>query len=91
MGEVITAKRHGRLVKALEHHTMQPNTLTDVQCIMLAKKLTRRSTRILTLSLQKYTTLQTSLEKETDVVGDKPVKNEAGEMSMGDDSKWKTC
>ena len=38
--------RHGRLVKALEHHTMQPNALPDVQCIMLAKKLTRRSTRI---------------------------------------------
>ena len=28
--------RHGRLVKALEHHTMQPNALPDVQCIMLA-------------------------------------------------------
>ena len=26
--------RHGRLVKALEHHTMQPNALPDVQCIM---------------------------------------------------------
>ena len=63
VGEVITASgklsRHGRLVKALEHHTMQP----DVQCIMLAKKLTRRSTRILTQSLQNYTALQTSLEK----------------------------
>ena len=44
--------RHGRLVKALEHHIMQPNALPDVQCIMLAKKLTRRSTRILTQSLQ---------------------------------------
>ena len=55
--------RHGRLVEALEHHTMQPNALPDVQCIMLAKKLTRRSTRILTQSLQNYTALQTSLEK----------------------------
>ena len=55
--------RHGRLVKALEHHTMQPNALPDVQCIMLAKKLTRRCTRILTQSLQIYTALQTSLEK----------------------------
>ena len=35
--------RHGRLVKALEHHTMQPNALPDMQCIMLTKKLTRRS------------------------------------------------
>ena len=55
--------RHERLVKALEHHTMQPNALPNVQCIMLAKKLTRRSTRILTQSLQNYTSLQTSLEK----------------------------
>ena len=61
--------RHGRLVKALEHHTMQPNALPDVQCIMLAKKLTRRSTRILTQSLQKYTALQTSLEKRMPIAG----------------------
>ena len=40
--------RHGRLVKAQEHHTMQPNALPDVQCTMLAKKQTR-STRILTV------------------------------------------
>ena len=26
--------RHGSLVKALEHHTMQPNALPDVQCTM---------------------------------------------------------
>ena len=26
-----------------------------------------------------------------DVVGDKPVKNDAGEMSMSDDSKQKAC
>ena len=55
--------RHGRLVKALEHHTMQPNALQVVQSIMLAKKPTRRSTGILTQSLQKYTALQISLEK----------------------------
>ena len=36
--------RHGRLVKALEHHSMQPNALPDVQCTMLAKRSTRRST-----------------------------------------------
>ena len=41
--------RHGRLVKAPEHHTMQPNALPDMQYTTLAKKLTRRSTRILTL------------------------------------------
>ena len=68
VGEVITAKRQAfkawKTGKALEHHTMQPpNALPDVQCIMLAKKLTRRSTRILIQSLQNYTALQTSLEK----------------------------
>ena len=67
VGEVILPSgklsRHGRLEKALEHHTMQPNALPDVQCIMLAKKLTKRSTRILTQSLQNYTALQTSFEK----------------------------
>ena len=33
--------RHGRLVKALEHHTMQPNPLPGMQCTTLAKKPTR--------------------------------------------------
>ena len=68
VGEVITAK--WQAFKAwktgegtTEHHTMQPNALPDVQCIMLAQKLTRWSTRILTQSLQNYTALQTSLEK----------------------------
>ena len=61
--EFVTVRVKLRLVKALEHHTMQPNALPDVQSIMLAKKLTRRSTRILTQSLQTYTALQSSLEK----------------------------
>ena len=30
------------------HHTMQPNKMPDMQCTMLIKKQTRRSTRILT-------------------------------------------
>ena len=68
VGEVITAKRQAfkawKTSKGtIEHHTMQPNALPDEQCIMLAKKLTRRSTRILTQSLQNYTALQTNLEK----------------------------
>ena len=45
--------RPGRLVKALGHHTMQPNKMPDMQCTMLVKKPTRRSTRILTPILQK--------------------------------------
>ena len=45
--------RPGRLVKALGHHTIQLNEMPDMQCTMLNKKLTRRSTRILIPSLQK--------------------------------------
>ena len=55
--------RPGRLVKALGHHTMQPNALPDMQCTVLAKKPTRRSKRILTPSLQKSIALLTSLEE----------------------------
>ena len=57
--------RPGRLVKALGHHTMQPNEMPDMQCTMLVKKPTRRSTRILTPSLQKSTALLISLEERT--------------------------
>ena len=51
--------RPEKLVKALGHHMMQPNEMPDMQCTMLVKKLTRRSTRILTPSLQKSTALLT--------------------------------
>ena len=80
--------RPGGLVKALGHHTMQPNALPDMQCTMLVKKPTRRSTRILTPSLQKSTAYQFRREN-ADVIGDKPVKNDAGEMSVSEDSKQK--
>ena len=56
--------RSGRLVKALGHHTMQPNEMPDIQCTMLVNKPTRRS-RILTPSLQKSTALLISLEERT--------------------------
>ena len=81
--------RPGRLVKALGHHTMQPNEMPDMQCTMLIKKLTRRSTRILTPSLQVYRLANQFRRENTDVVGDKPVKNDAGEMSVSEDSKQK--
>ena len=81
--------RPGRLVKALGHHRMQPNTLPDMQCTMLIKKPTRRSTRILTPSLQVYCLANKFRRENADVVGDKPMKNDAGEMSMSKDSKQK--
>ena len=66
--KAIAAKRKlsrpGRLVKALGHHTMQPNEMPDMQCTMLVKKPTR-SMRILTPNLQKSTALLISLEERT--------------------------
>ena len=66
---------------------VQPNAFPDMQCTLLIKKPTRRPTRILTLSLQKSTALLTSRGENTDVDGGKLVKNDAGEMSMSEDSK----
>ena len=57
--------RPGRLVKALGHHTKQPNAFPDIHCTMLVKKPTRRPTRILIRSLQKSTALLTSLLETT--------------------------
>ena len=57
--------RPGRLVKALGHHTMQPNALPNMQCTMLIKRPTRKSMRILTPHLQKSIALLTSLEERT--------------------------
>ncbi|MCG7879161.1 MAG: hypothetical protein JAY75_24295 [Candidatus Thiodiazotropha taylori] len=55
---------------------------------MLAKKLTRGSTRILIPSPQKYNRTANQMKSElADVVGGKPVKNNAGEMSMSKNSK----
>ena len=82
--------RPERLVKALGHHTMQPNKMSDMQCTILVKKSTRRSTRILTPKSSEVYRLANQFRREnTDVVGDKPVKNDAGEMSMSEDSKQK--
>ena len=81
--------RPGRLVKVLGHHMMQPNAMPDMQCTMLVKKPTRRSLRILTPSSEIYRLANQFRRENADVVGDKPVKNDAGEMSMSEDSKQK--
>ena len=81
--------RHGRLVKALGLYTMQPNALPDMQCTMLVKKLTGRSTRKLTQVFRSLPLANQFRRENADVVGDKPVKNDAGEMSMSNDSKQK--
>ena len=64
--------------------------MPDMQCTMLVKKPTRRSTRILTPKSSEVYRLANQLRREnTDVVSDKSVKNDAGEMSMSEDSKQK--
>ena len=68
--------RPGRLVKALGHHTMQPNEMPDMQCTMLVKRPTR-STGILTPESSEVYCLANQFRRQnTDVVGDKPIKNE---------------
>ena len=79
--------RPGRLIKALRHHTMQPNAFPDMQCTLLIKKPTRRPTRILTPSLQKSRLANQFRGENTDVDFGRLVKNDAGEMSMSEDSK----
>ena len=89
--KAIAAKRTAfKAWKALGHHMMQPNEMQDMQCTMLIKKPTRRSMRILTPRSSEVYHLANQFRREnTDVVGDKPVKNDAGEMSMSKDSKQK--
>ena len=62
-----------------------------MQCTILIKKLTRSSMRILTPSLHSevYHIANHFKRDNSDVVGDKLVKNNAGEMSMSEDSKQK--
>ena len=86
----VKLSRHERLIKPIGHHTMQPNALPDMQCIMLFKKPTRKSTRIFTPSSEVYRLANHLRRENADVVCDKPVKNGAGEMSMSKDSKQKS-
>ena len=69
---------------ALGHHMMQPNEMSDMQCTMLVKKK-----NIDPKSPEVYRLANQFRRENTDVVGDKPVKNDAGEMSMSEDSKQK--
>ena len=78
--------RPGRLVKALGHHTMQPNEMPDMQCTMLNKKVYKN---IDPKSSEVYRLANQFRRENTDVVGDKPLKNDAREMSMSEDSKQK--
>ena len=63
--------------------------MPDMQCTMLINKPTRRSTRILTPSSEVYRLANQFRRENADVVGNKPVKNNAGEMSISEHSKQK--
>ena len=65
---------------------MQPNALPDMQCTMPVKKPTR-STRIFTPNLIAYRLVNQFRRENADVVCDEPVKSDAGEMSVSEDSK----
>ena len=58
VGEIIAAKQQAfkawETGKGTGASSMQPNALPEVQCTMLAKRPTRRSTRILTKSSEVY-------------------------------------
>ena len=80
--------RPGRLVEALGHHAAKRNARHAVHhaCQEADKKVYEN---IDPKSSEVYRLANQFRRENTDVVGDKPVKNEAGEMSMSKDSKQK--
>ena len=81
--------RPGRLVKALGHHTMQPKAMPDMRCTMLSQEADKVFENIDPKSSEVYRLANQFRRENADVVGDKTVKNDAGEMSMSEDSKQK--
>ena len=70
--------RPGRLVKAFGHHTVQPNEMPVHHAHQEADKKVYEN--IDPKSLEVYRLANQFRRENTDVVGDKPVKNDAGEM-----------
>ena len=81
--------RPGKLVKALGYHTMQPNEMPDMQQHARQEADKKVYENIDPKSSEVYHFANQFRRENTDVVGDKPVKNDAGEMSMSEDSKQK--
>ena len=93
MGEVITAKRQAfkawktgkgtrasyhaakRITRRAVHHARQ-------EADKVYKNIDSKSSEVYCLANQ-------FRREYADIVGDKPVKNDAGEMPMSEDSKWK--
>ena len=63
--------------------------MPDMQYTMLVKKPMKVYKNIDPKSLEVYRLANQFKRENTDVVGDKPVKNDAGEMSLSEDSKRK--
>ena len=75
--------RPGRLVKALGHHTMQPNAMHHAHQEANKKAYENIDPK----SSEVYRLANQFRGENTDVDGGKLVKNDAGEMSMSEDSK----
>ena len=84
MEKAIAAKRKAFKTwktTALGHHTMQPNEMPDMQCSMLVMKPTYKKVYENTDPKSSEVCLANQFRRQNaDVVGDKPVKNDAGEM-----------
>ena len=65
---------------------MQPNALPDMQCTMLIKKVL---VYIDAKSSEVYLLANQFKRENMDIVGEKPVRTDAGEMSISEDSKQK--
>ena len=85
--------RPGRLVKALGHHTMHTTHCQcgSAPCSSRSRQEDRGNENIDPKSSKVYRLDNQFRRENADVVGDKPVKNDAGEMSMSEDSKQKAA
>ena len=97
VGEVITAKRlafrawkTGKGTRASYHAAKRIARRAEHHARLEADKEVYNNIDPKSLELYHFAN-QFRKENNADVVGDKPVKNDAGEMSMNDDSKQKAC
>ena len=80
--------KHGRLANAHEHNITLPSASPDVWCTIHATKQTRWSMMAFDHKSSDIFRLANQMRKENvNVVGDKPVKNDTGEMPMSEEAK----
>ena len=66
---------------------MQPNAFPDMQCSCAGQEADKKVFENIDPKSSEVYRLANQLRRENADVGDKPVKNDAGEMSMSEDSK----